>query len=160
MSVLPDETTKKVSSDIMCETRKAMIKANLGLDRGLTKLDQLLECTKPIAATVVRKSGKSKNAKDADESTTDFIEVPDNQSQAKALDILFTLGDYYPTKKIKADLNHSGSIMAAVANYMSNPVKEDKGQAEKSKPKASLKAEKVDKPVNKKLSTVFKRKRK
>lgn len=117
----------------MCETRKEMIKANLGLDRGLGKLNQLLECTKPIAATVIHKAGKGKGARDADETTMDFVEVPDNQSQAKALDMLFTLGDYYPCKKLKADVNHSGSIMAAVASHLSNKPKTEAKQPKQRK---------------------------
>jgi hypothetical protein len=104
---------------IMCETRRRMEAADLGLGRGLRKLDQLLESTKPIAATVIHQAGKGKEARDADSTTTDFVEVPDNQTQVKALDILLSLGDYYPDKKIKAEVNHSGSIMAAVASHLS-----------------------------------------
>jgi hypothetical protein len=87
----------------------------------MEKLDDLLNAQKPIAATVIHKAGKSKGARDADESTTDFIDVPDNQVQIKALDMAFTLRDDYPYKKLKADVNHSGSIMTAVAAYMSSP---------------------------------------
>ena len=105
--------------EIMCETRRRMEKADLGLGRGLRKLDQLLESTKPIAATVIHTAGKSKGARDADSVTTDFVDVPDNQTQVKALDILLSLGDYYPDKKIKAEVNHSGNIMASVASYLS-----------------------------------------
>lgn len=129
-----DEAAKKAE----CFVRSEMIKANLGLDRGLEKLSQLLECTKPVAATVVRKSGKSKEQPDADSTTCDFIEVPDNAAQAKALDMLFSLGDYYPDKKLKAEVNHSGSIMAAVAAHLSDPqkpTKKDTGRAKKAKPK-------------------------
>ena len=113
-SDIGEEKTKQV----MCETRRCMEAADLGLGRGLRKLDQLLESTKPIAATIIHKTGKGKDARDADSTTTDFVEVPDNQAQCKALDILLSLGDYYPDKKIKADVNHSG-IMATVAAYLS-----------------------------------------
>ena len=106
---------------IMCETRRRMEAADLGLGRGLKKLDQLLESTRPIAATVIHQAGKSKGARDADSTTTDFVEVPDNQAQCKALDMLLSLGDYYPDKKIKAEVNHTGSIMAAVASHLSQP---------------------------------------
>lgn len=121
MGALPGETTKGITKGIFCETRRRMEAADLGLGRGLKKLDQLLESTKPIAATVIHTAGKNKGAKDADSTTTDFVEVPDNQTQVKALDILLSLGDYYPDKKLKAEVNHTGSIMASVASYLSQP---------------------------------------
>lgn len=109
--------------------------ADLGLGRGLKKLDQLLESTKQIAATVIHTAGKSKGPKEADSVTTDFVEVPDNQTQVKALDILLSLGDYYPEKKIKADLNHTGYIMAAVASQLSQtPPKAEKQAKERTTP--------------------------
>ncbi len=114
-------TSQEAGKQVMCETRRRMEAADLGLGRGLKKLDQLLESTKPIAATVIHQAGKGKGARDADSTTTDFVEVPDNQTQVKALDILLSLGDYYPDKKIKAEVNHSGSIMASVASYLSQP---------------------------------------
>jgi hypothetical protein len=110
-----ERLSSEASKEVMCETRRRMEESNLGLTRGLSKLDQLLEATKPIAATVIRKAGKDKDAHDADSATTDFIEVPDNQAQAKALDMLLSLGDYYPDKKFKGTVNVEGSIMAAVA---------------------------------------------
>jgi len=100
----------KDGQEVMCETRRKMEAAGLGLDRGLTKLDQLLEATKPISCI---------KGKDADGGTVDFVDTPDNQAQCKALDMLLSLGDYYPTKKFKGEVNHSGSIMAAVAKHMS-----------------------------------------
>ncbi len=134
---------------VMCETRRRMEAADLGLSRRLKKLDQLLESTKPIAATVIHQAGKGKGARDADSTTTDFVEVPDNQTQVKALDILLSLGDYYPDKKIKAEINHSGSIMAAVASHLSQPpkkaenkVKDHKAKGKKVKPKPTSKAKK------------------
>ncbi len=86
----------EAGQEVMCETRRKMEASNLGLDRGLDKLNQLLEATKPISCI---------KGKDADGGTVDFIDVPDNQAQAKALDMLLTLGDYYPDKKIKANVN-------------------------------------------------------
>jgi hypothetical protein len=91
---LPSEKRKKLSNDAgqeaKCETRRIMESKNLGLDRGLVKLEQLLEATKPIP------SAKRM--------------VPDNQAQGHALDVLLTLGDYYPTKKVKGDLNIKGAL--------------------------------------------------
>jgi hypothetical protein len=85
----------------MCETRRKMEEADLGLDRGLRKLGELLECTKSVSCI---------KGKDADGGTVDFVDVPDNPTQAKALDMLLTLGDYYPDKKIKANIRHTGSL--------------------------------------------------
>lgn len=110
----------------MCETRRLMEKAGFTFPRLMEKLDDLMNAQKPIAATVIHKAGKGKGARDADESTTDFIDVPDNQVQIKALDMAFTLRDDYPCKKVKADVTHSGSIMAAVAAHMSEPEKPKK----------------------------------
>jgi hypothetical protein len=98
--------SQKAGQEVMCETRRRMEESNLGLTRGLTKLDQLLEATKPISCI---------RGKDADGGTVDFVDVPDNAAQAKALDMLLSLGDYYPDKKFKGTVNVEGSIMAAVA---------------------------------------------
>ncbi|HSW65048.1 MAG TPA: hypothetical protein VLH56_17315 [Dissulfurispiraceae bacterium] len=114
-----------------------MEKAGFTFQRLMEKLDELMNAQKPIAATVVHKAGKGKGAKDADETTMDFVDVPDNQVQIKALDMAFTLRDDYPCKKIKADVNHFGSIMAAVSAHLSKeqpppkPPKEHKPPAKK-----------------------------
>jgi hypothetical protein len=86
----------EAGQQIMSETQKALDAAGLGLGRGLEKLNQLLEATKPISCI---------KGKEADGGTVDFVDVPDNQTQVKALDILLTLGDHYPGKKIKAEVS-------------------------------------------------------
>lgn len=95
----PKQIGEEAARRAECVVRREMEKAGLGLDRGLKKLDELLECTRPISCI---------KGKDADGGTVDFVDVPDNPSQAKALDMLFTLGDYYPDKKIKQDLRVEG----------------------------------------------------
>lgn len=97
-----------------CETRKQMEAAGFTFQRLMEKLDDLLNAQKPISCI---------RGKEADGGTVDFIDVPDNQAQIKALDMAFTLRDDYPCKKLKADVNHSGSIMAAVAGYLSKEKK-------------------------------------
>jgi hypothetical protein len=131
------ELGKKAGEIAMCETKRQMEAAGFTFPRLMEKLNDLMNAQKPIAATVVHKAGKGKGARDADESTTDFIDVPDNQVQIKALDMAFTLRDDYPMKKIKADVNHSGSIMAAVASHLSQGTEktENKPKDHKGKPK-------------------------
>jgi hypothetical protein len=73
----------EAGQQIMSETQKALDAAGLGLGRGLEKLNQLLEA----------------------ERTSGDETYPDNQTQVKALDILLTLGDHYPGKKIKAEVS-------------------------------------------------------
>jgi len=90
------------------EIAAALDEMNLGVHRGLSKLDELLEATKPIAALVIGKPGKDKKSKDADEATHDFVDVPDNQTQIKALDMLFKLNGSYPSEK--HEVNHTGDI--------------------------------------------------
>jgi hypothetical protein len=127
---------------IMSETQQALDDAGLGLDRALAKIEQLLEATKPISCI---------KGKEADGGTVDFVDVPDNQTQVKALDILLTLGNHYPPKELKAEVNHSGSIMAAVANILSKPmpaktpgmdISKFTKPAKKAKPKTKPKAKK------------------
>lgn len=88
--------------EVMNETRKALLDADLGLSRGLRKLNQLLEATKPR----LRRHLSCIKGKDADGGSVVFVDIPDNQTQIKALDMLLNLGDYYPSKKINAEVNH------------------------------------------------------
>jgi hypothetical protein len=123
-----EQMGQEAGQQAMSETQKALRVADLGLSRGLIKLNQLLDATKPISCI---------KGKDADGGSVDFVDVPDNQTQIKALDILLTLGDHYPAKQIKADVNHSGSLMADVVEYLSNPEKpvtNDKHKVKKSSP--------------------------
>ncbi|MDD5006428.1 MAG: hypothetical protein PHS33_08040 [Candidatus Omnitrophica bacterium] len=121
------------------ETLAAMNEMDLGLTRGLSKLNDLLEAQKPIAALIVGKPGKDKKSKDADEATHDFVDVPDNQTQIKALDMLFKLGDHYPSQKIDANVNHQGNIMAAVVNHLSGNNKQPTAPKVKEKSKKAKK---------------------
>lgn len=111
--------SNQAADTAICKTRQAMERAGFTFPRLMEKLDDLMNAQKPIAATVVHKAGRGKGAKDADESTTDFINVPDNQVQIKALDMAFTLRDDYPCKKLKADVNHSGGEVVV----LSSPIK-------------------------------------
>jgi hypothetical protein len=96
-----DAESIAAGKQVMCETRLRMEAADLGLNRGLAKLNQLLESTKPISCI---------KGKEADGGTVDFVDVPDNQAQCKALDMLLNLGDYYPDKKLKHDVNLKGDL--------------------------------------------------
>jgi hypothetical protein len=96
--------------EVMHETRAAMEQDGLDLSYLLGRVKYLCEATKPIAATVTQKAGKGKSARDADESTTDFIEVPDNTAIAAGVKIAVSLGGYEPPREIKADVKHSGSL--------------------------------------------------
>ncbi len=121
MALITKEQNEQINREVMHETRVAMEKNGIGLDLMylLGRVKYLCEATKPIAATIIKKPGKSKAAQDADSTTTDFIEVPDNAAIAKGTDMALTLGGHYPPKEIKADVNHSGSIMQAVAAHFS-----------------------------------------
>ena len=118
---------------IMSETQKALEAAGLGLDRGLEKLNQLLEATKPISCI---------KGKEADGGTFDFVDVPDNQTQVKALDILLTLGDHYPGKKIKAEVSIGladlllAEVDGSTTDLPSKRAIKAKRKVKKSKPKA------------------------
>jgi hypothetical protein len=96
MKKVTDQEKEKIRDGEFSATQAAMQKADLGLGRGLQKLNQLLEATKPISCI---------KGKEADGGTVDIVDVPDNQTQVKALDILLTLGDHYPGKKIKAEVS-------------------------------------------------------
>jgi hypothetical protein len=134
MSKQDQDISLQASNNALCKTRQQMEKAGFTFPRLMEKLDDLMNAQKPIAATVVHKAGKGKGAKDADETTMDFVDVPDNQVQIKALDMAFNLRDDYPCKKIKADVNHSGSIMAAVASHLSQEPKKVEKQPKERKP--------------------------
>ena len=70
--------------------------------RLLTKHEQLLEATKPISARIV--------GKDADEGTDDFIEVPDNPVQAKALELAYKIKGKLETQTQVNILNQGGDM--------------------------------------------------
>lgn len=108
-----DEDSIRAGQEVMCETRRKMEAANLGLDRGLSKLNELLEATKPISCI---------KGKDADGGTVDFVDVPDNQAQVKALDILLSLGDYYPDKRVKNKHEGEVKLKIEVIDRFENPV--------------------------------------
>lgn len=120
---------------IMAETAKKFEDAGLGMSYLLDRLKYLCEATKPIASTLISKSGKDKKQKDADTLTHDFVEVPDNQAIAKGVDMGFMLHGAYAPKQVKAEVDHRGLIpMDAVVTYFSeNQTGEDKGKGRKKK---------------------------
>ena len=63
----------------------------------LTKHEQLLEATKPISARIV--------GKDADEGTDDFIDVPDNQTQAKMVELGYKVKGRLKDTNINTQIN-------------------------------------------------------
>ena len=69
--------------------------------RLLTKHEALLEATKPISARVTNK--------DAGVDTDDFIEVPDNQTQVKALELAYKIKG-----RLKDGLNVAGDMVLNV----------------------------------------------
>jgi len=93
---------------VMCETRRVMEEAGFTLPALLQDLDRLRHAKKPIAATIINRPGKTKGQRDANSRTTDFIEVDDNATQIKALDMAFTLRDDYPNKINKTELTGPG----------------------------------------------------
>jgi hypothetical protein len=65
----------------------------------------------------------------------------DHGHRLEAAGMGIIIHDMKPCEKKKIDVNHSGSIMAAVASHLSQPVqkavKEDKSTVKKSQPKQS-----------------------
>jgi hypothetical protein len=99
----------------MCEWAKRLTRAGLGVKAATKTHRELLEATKPVSCTIVRKSGKDKSAPDADETTTDFIEVPDWAARAKGLDMLYSIHGAYAEKKVKATVD--GNLTVKVINF-------------------------------------------
>jgi len=77
----------------------------LHLDYFLDRIKYLCEATKPISCI---------KGREADGGTVDFVDVPDNQAIAKGVDIGLSLGDYYPDKKIKADIKLKGDLKISI----------------------------------------------
>jgi len=89
---------REALEEIICDRVKLLNNAGITDCRLGQKINDLLDATKPIAATVINKPGKSKSAKDADESTTDFIEVPDNTVQLNTTKLALQLKGYLVEK--------------------------------------------------------------
>jgi hypothetical protein len=87
---------------------------------------------------VIRTEKGTKDKPDGDE----ILDATFEFELYSKLDAIQMAGDVLGMKaptQIKADLNHQGSVMAAVANLLSNPVKatkEDKAKTKKIKPKS------------------------
>lgn len=111
---IEDEETQDgilAGQEIANERQKFMEKKGLGLDYLLVRIKYLCEATKPISCV---------KGKDADGGTVDFIDVPDNAAIAKGVDLGLNVGGFYPPKELKADINHSGNIMATVIEALND----------------------------------------
>jgi hypothetical protein len=106
--VTKQEACKIAHDTAISSTEQRLKRSGLTRSYYLQKLKGLCECTKPISATVIHKAGKSKGAQDADSTTTDFIDVPDNAVQLNAIKTVIALyGDAAPEKR---DVNIHGEI--------------------------------------------------
>lgn len=88
MKATVKQNAEKAAKFAMSQTERELERAGLSLSVGMKKLKALLDAQKTVAGSV------------------DFVEVPDNPTQLKALDMLFTLGDHYPAKKME----HGGEV--------------------------------------------------
>jgi hypothetical protein len=110
------QISEQVVDEIVAKREGRLEKAGITRSRYLDKLNALLDATKPISCV---------RGKEADGGTVDFVDVPDNRVQLDAVKVVIALyGDAAPEK---IDVNHSGSIMGAVAKVLSaqpvdNPV--------------------------------------
>ena len=84
----------QAGKEVISETQQALKDAGMGLPRLVVKLGELLDAQKSISCV---------SGKDAGTKTMDFIEVPDNATQIKALDMAFELGNHYPPKNQKVE---------------------------------------------------------
>jgi hypothetical protein len=92
--------------EAVAETRAIMERKGLKLNKGLKKLKDLMEAQKTVSAV---------SGKDAGAGTVDFVDVPDNPTQIKALDMFFRLRGDYPAEK--KDVKHTGNVSINVVNY-------------------------------------------
>lgn len=118
MQKLDPAISQENGRKVMCEWAKRLTRAGLGVKAATKTHRELLEATKPVSCTIVRKSGKDKSAPDADETTTDFIEVPDWAARAKGLDMLYSIHGAYAEKKVKALVD--ANLTVKVVNFGSN----------------------------------------
>lgn len=81
--------SKQIAQEVMEKTNCAYERA-FPDERVINKLDQMLECTKPISCI---------RGKEADGGTVDFVDVPDNQAQLKALDMVLDIRGLRAAKK-------------------------------------------------------------
>ena len=97
MKKVTTEEKEQILNEVLSETQQELKKAGFGLPKLIVKLGELLEAQKPISCI---------KGKEANGGTVDFVDVPDNQTQIKALDMAFELGDHYPSKKVTAEVKH------------------------------------------------------
>lgn len=116
---LDPAVSKENGQKVMCEWAKRLSRAGLGVKAATKVHKELLEATKPVSCTIVRRSGKDKSAPDADETTTDFIEVPDWAARAKGLDMLYSIHGAYAEKKVKATVDGTLELKDARAKLAS-----------------------------------------
>lgn len=111
-----NEESQKIGKEVIetanCAYEKAFPDCKL-----IEKFNEWLDATKPIACNVISKAGRDKDQKDADSLTTDFVEVPDYQTQIKAADIIT---DIRGLRKRKIDVKHSldQSLMAVAVQVL------------------------------------------
>ena len=118
----------QAKDEVISETQQALKAAGMGLPRLVVKLGELLDAQKSISCV---------SGKDAGTKTMDFIAVPDNATQIKALDMAFNLGDHYPSKKVTADLNHNINELSPEVSSLFSKIYE-KGKNDKKRSKAKL----------------------
>lgn len=97
MKATVKQNAEKAAKFAMSQTERELKRAGLSLSFGMKKLKALLDAQKTVSCI---------SGKDAGAGSVDFVEVPDNPTQLKALDMLFTLGDHYPAKKME----HGGEV--------------------------------------------------
>lgn len=90
------------NSQIKSDLQKALEKAGLTDSRLAQKHIQLLDAQKTVSAV---------SGKDAGSGSVDFVDVPDYQTQSKALDMAYRLRGAYIEK---VEMEHSGSVSFAV----------------------------------------------
>lgn len=88
---------------IKLDVETLMDKAGLTDDRLFSKLDDLVEAQRTVSAI---------GGKDANAGTVDFVDVPDNQVQLKALEMAFKLKDKFPSTK--TDITSGGEPLRVI----------------------------------------------
>jgi hypothetical protein len=86
-----DPVQAAYENKIKLDTSALMDKAGLTDDRLFEKLDALVEAQRTVSAI---------GGKDANAGTVDFVDVPDNPVQLKALEMAFKLKDKFPSSKV------------------------------------------------------------
>lgn len=107
----------EAGQEVVTTRQKIMAQHGLDLSFFCGKIKGLCDATKSVSCI---------SGKDADSKTVDFVDVPDNMAIAKGIDLGLNLGGFYPPKELKADVNHSGNIMATVIKVLNDRRRESK----------------------------------